>query len=221
MKFQAAFHSILASLTLSLSLISPLPLKAEAGGPNGPNNTPKPGWSLWQRWHQLQDADIEFGLSNLDLGLDRELQIQCFGEVDTPKSTQRKSETYWYRVSNDLNKIGTGQIEYGCWMGGRFEATIVNIAIKQSLAENPCFLVNSPSPEGLAIYLEPTTKSRLLRRIRNGETVEPSSVPVIVRTVENHEWIEIDSPVKGWISNGSPNGRGNLRFCQGTSRSGQ
>ena len=142
------------------------------------------------------------------------MQKQCFGEVNSPNSEQKKLQTYWYRVSEDVNKIGTGQIEYGCWLGGRFQSTITTTAIKISLESNPCFRVHTTSPEDLVIYLEPSTKSRPVGRIRNGETLKPSSVPVIVRTGENRNWIEIESPVKGWISNGSPHSRGNLAFCQ-------
>lgn len=213
MKLPNLFPSTLAISAIATLIISSLPVKANPNNPNGPTNISQQGWSLWQPWENLKDAGLEFGLSNMDLGLGMELQNQCFGEVDTPHTEKRQLETYWYRVSRDVNTIGSGEIEYGCWINGSFKATVTAIAMKISLAENPCYRVNSSAKDGLAIHSDATTKSRLIGRVSNGEIVKPTDVPVIIRTVENLNWIEIESPLKGWISNGSPDGRGNLIFC--------
>ena len=213
MKLPNLFHSTLAISAIASSIVLSLPVKANPGDPNGPNNIPQRGWTLWQPWENLKAAGLDFGLSNMDLGLGMELQNQCFGEVDTPNTEKRKLDTYWYRISREVNTIGSGEIEYGCWINGRFKSTVTAIAIKISLAENPCYRIDSSAKDGLAIHADASPNSRLVGRVRNGETVKPTDVPVIIRTVENISWIEIKSPIKGWISNGNPDSRGNLTFC--------
>jgi len=213
MRLPKLFYSTLTISAIVSLIIFSLPVTANVGDPNGTNNISQRGWSLWQPWGKLKDSGLDFGLSNMDLGLGLELQNQCFGEVDTPNTEKRKLETFWYRVSTDVNTIGSGEIEYGCWLNGSFKSTVTAIAIKISLAENPCYRVNSSAKDGVAIHADASPKSRIVGRVRNGETVKPTDVPVIIRTVENINWIEIEAPIKGWISNGSPNSQGNLTFC--------
>lgn len=213
MKSPNLFHSTLAISAIASSIVLSLPVKANPGDPNGPNNIPQRGWTLWQPWEKSKDSGLGFGISNMDLELGLDMQKQCFGEVDTPNTEKRKLETYWYRVSSDVNKIGSGQMEYGCWINGSFKSTVSTIVFKISLITNPCFRVNSSAKDGLVIHTEASNKSPIVGQVRNGETVKPTAIPVIIRTIANISWIEIESPIKGWISNGNPDSRGNLTFC--------
>lgn len=214
MKLLNRFQFTLFSLAMSYFLSVPDLVRAGAGDPNGPNNTPAPGWSVWRRWDTLDAAGLNFGLSNMDLGLGLDLQNTCFGEVDTPNTDQKKLETYWYRVSEDVNKIGSGQIEYGCWIDGRFKTTVTSEAVKLSLESNPCLRVQPSAQDGLPIHADASTQSRVIGRLKPGDTVTPTSVPLIIRNEENSAWIEIDTPTKGWVSNGNPNAQGNLTLCE-------
>ncbi|MFM7577842.1 MAG: SH3 domain-containing protein, partial [Microcystaceae cyanobacterium] len=141
--------SLLSLAVYSLVNLLPFKTQAEMGDPNGPNNQPKAGWTQWQRWDKFRDANIEFGFSNTDLGGWLDLQNMCFGEVDTPNTEKKIQETYWWRLSHDINQIGSGDIEYGCWINGAFKNQNIATAAKTSLGITPCLRVNRSVKHGL------------------------------------------------------------------------
>ena len=211
--------NILKTSLLSLSVYSlmnllPLDVKAEIGNPNGPNNQPQIGWTLWQRWDKLHDAKIDFGLSNMELGAGLELQNLCFGEVYTPNTDQKRQETYWWRLTNEVNQIGSGEIEYGCWINGQFKGTNTATAYKTSLGTVPCLRVNNSVKNGLMIREEPKTNSRHLGIVKSGKIVKSSLFPLNITAEGNLNWIEIESPRKGWIPTGKIGINENVTLCQ-------
>ncbi|HEY9671525.1 MAG TPA: hypothetical protein V6D11_08785 [Waterburya sp.] len=124
MKVQNFLPLSLFSLAIcSLLFSSPLPVKANAGDPNGADNIPKKGWTLWQRWQNLEDG-LSVGLSNGDYGVWQDTRVACGASTDDSKIL----ETYWFRVDEKLDKLiklnqeGMGTVEYGCWENGRFKA---------------------------------------------------------------------------------------------------
>ncbi len=127
MKVQNFLPLSLFSLAIcSLLLSSPLPVKADAGDPNGADNFAKKGWTLWQRWQNQEDG-LYIGIGNGDYGLlqdTQDTQVACGASTDESKIL----ETYWFRVdekldkSIQLNQEGMGTVEFGCWENGRFKA---------------------------------------------------------------------------------------------------
>ncbi len=215
MKMPNIFKASLISLTIgSLINIFPLSVQAGVGDPNGINNKPQPGWTLWQRWDKLTNANIDFGISNMELGAGLDLQNLCFGEVDTPNTEKKKQETYWWRLTNDVNQIGSGQIQYGCWINGKFKGTITATAYKTSFGDMPCLRVNDSVKNGLIIREEPKINSRRLGIVKSGEIVKGSYLPLNIMTQGNINWIEIESPQKGWILTGKTGVNENVSLCK-------
>ena len=215
MNINNIFKTGLISLTV-YSLIHFYPLKAQAdiGDPNGPDNQPQAGWTQWQRWDKLTDANIDFGLSNTALGAGLELQNLCFGEVDTPNTDKKKQETYWWRLTSDLNQIGSGQIEYGCWINNQFKGTNIEIAYSIAWGPVPCWRVNPSVKNGLIIRQEPTANSRRLGVVKSGHIAKGDFFPTMVTASDNRNWIPIESPRKGWISTGKVGVNENVSLCK-------
>ncbi|MFM7794115.1 MAG: SH3 domain-containing protein, partial [Microcystis panniformis] len=183
--------------------------------PNGSTNQPQTGWTLWQRWDKLTDANIDFGFSNMDLGAGLELQQLCFGEVDTPNAEKKQQETYWWRLDNDINQIGSGKIQYGCWINGQFKGTNTVTAYNTSLGNVPCLRVNPSVKNGLIIYEDSTTNSRPLGIVKSGQIVQGESFPLIIFTTnDNLNWVAIKSPQAGWILTGKTGINENVSLCK-------
>lgn len=213
-KYKKAFVSI---GTIFYLLLSPsLLVKADVGDPNGVNNTPETGWSLWQRWDKINNVDFEIGLSHIDLGGMMEFENACFGEVGTDNTDKKKAETYWFRVNDNIDRYGTGQVEIGCWENGQFKQTTSVTAIKNYLTWEDvyCRRVQTREGNGLVIRSQPNINSRSIRRLRNGQTVELSNVPPNITIEGNRNWVEVKTPVEGWISNGIVGSEENLKFCR-------
>ncbi|BAY21614.1 hypothetical protein NIES2100_13700 [Calothrix sp. NIES-2100] len=192
----------------TLCLLSPLAVQAKAGDPNGIRNQPEPGWSLWRPQAQAAKADFNSGFSNLELGGYLDFENAC--------QTDRKPNTkidYWFRLSNSVQRIGTGQVEYGCWSGGRFLHKYSSTAIKPSLGDVNCLRVFSQNKKSLVIREEPRANSRQLGVVANGRTVKPNGFPASIVEVNGENWIAIAYPKDGWISDGSLASGGNLRLC--------
>src|SRR3712207_8650545 len=64
------------TLFRSLQQSAPLPVKADPGDPNGADNSPKKGWTLWQRWQNLEKG-LSVGLSNGDYGAWQDTRVAC------------------------------------------------------------------------------------------------------------------------------------------------
>ncbi|MBC1198115.1 SH3 domain-containing protein [Microcystis aeruginosa BLCCF158] len=216
MRMSNIVKTSLLSLTI-YSLINFFSIKtqAEIGDPNGSTNQPQTGWTLWQRWDKLTDANIDFGFSNMDLGAGLELQQLCFGEVDTPNAEKKQQETYWWRLDNDINQIGSGNIQYGCWINGQFKGTNTVTAYNTSLGNVPCLRVNRSVKNGLIIYEDSTTNSRPLGIVKSGQIVQGESFPLIIFTTnDNLNWVAIKSPQEGWILTGKTGINENVSLCK-------
>lgn len=233
MKVGNFFKSISVCLAIGgLVLASTVPVKADAGDPNGANNTPEQGWSLWKRWENLRNEKIDFGRSNTELGAGMELEKICFGEVGTANTDKKKLQSYWYRISENVGRIGEGKIEYGCWENGRFKSTIaVNALISSATAQasstqqssstqqastagDRCRRVQTPLPnDGVAIRSEPNLKATRVGGVGNGDTLTLTTNPPTIKNVEGRNWVEVEAPVRGWVNNGGSNSLGNLKMC--------
>lgn len=105
--------------------------------PNHVNKTSPPltketGWSIWNLWVNFPFETIQVGLSSMDLGAMLDFEYSCFGEVGDENDIL-KQETYWYRISDKIEKIGTDKyikIEVGCWLNNDFKSTIIIQGIK-------------------------------------------------------------------------------------------
>lgn len=216
MKMSNIFKTSFLSLTI-YSLINLLPLKtqAEIDDLNGPNNQPQIGWTLWQRWDKLPDANIDFGFSNTDLGAGLELQNLCFGEVDTPNAKRQQQETYWWRLNNEVNQIGSGEIQYGCWINGQFKGTNTATAYNTSLGTIPCLRVNPSVKNGLIIYEDSSTNSRHLGIVKSGQVVKGELFPLMIDTTQdNRNLVAIKSPKEGLILTGKTGINENVSLCK-------
>jgi hypothetical protein len=77
-----------------------------------------------------------------------------------------------------------------------------------------CRQVLNP-PEGLVIRREPNTSSAVVGGVAQGARVTLTANPPTRRTDSaGRVWIEIESPNRGWVSNGFPNNPSNLIFCR-------
>lgn len=207
--------SLLSLAIYSLINFFSIKTQAEIGDPNGSTNQPQTGWTLWQRWDKLTDANIDFGFSNMDLGAGLELQQLCFGEVDTPNAEKKQQETHWWRLDNDINQIGSGNIQYGCWINGQFKGTNTVTAYNTSLGNVPCLRVNPSVKNGLIIYEDSTTNSRPLGIVKSGQIVQGESFPLIIFTTnDNLNWVAIKSPQAGWILTGKTGINENVSLCK-------
>jgi Bacterial SH3 domain len=189
---------------LTIALVSS-PASAATGDPNGAINRPQPGWSLWLPRSQAAQAGFNAGFSNAEYGGLLEFEGAC-------RSAGVGEAAYWVRLTNTVNRIGTGRAEYGCWQNGQFVQTYSLTAIVSNQTVN-CLTVRAISNSGLNIRAEPSTRSRILRTVRNGSRVTPSAFPAVIQFSEDRNWVEIQSPIKGWVSDDRPTSVGNLTRC--------
>jgi hypothetical protein len=207
---QIFYPGITSVLISSLLLSLPLSVSANTSNPNGSSRKPAPGWSLWRPKAEMDQADFSAGFSNIELGGYMDFENACATSSGLPPE---KIE-YWFRLSNSVNRIGTGQVEYGCWVGGRFLNTFTSTAIKTSWENVECLQVNSRTGKRLVIRSEPRENSRQLGTVSNGTKVNPGSFPASIVQTQGINWLAISSPRQGWISDGSPTSEGNLRLCR-------
>jgi len=113
----AILNLIVGSIVLFLSFN----VKAEASNPNGIENKAEPGWSLWLPKDEAKNADFDSGFSNLELGGYLEFEHSCKTSSGLPESEIK----YWFRLSNRVNRIGTGTVESGCWEARLFYILIL------------------------------------------------------------------------------------------------
>ncbi len=202
--------SIFISVFGTLFLLSPLAVVANSGVPNGIRNLPEPGWSFWRPKAEIKKADIVSGFSNLELGGYMDFENAC----NTAAGASKDEIEYWFRLSNSIDRIGTGVAETGCWFRGRLLHTQSSTAIKSSLKNVDCLRVNSQTKKPLVIRAEPRVNSRRVGVVANGKTVKLVSFPADIVAADNQNWVAIVAPVKGWVSDGSFSSQGNLRLCR-------
>lgn len=194
------------SIALLTTVLVSSPAIAAAGDPNGPSNQPQPGWSLWLPRSQAAQAGFNAGFSNSEYGGLLEFEANC-------RSAGAGEDThYWVRLTNSVARIGTGRAEYGCWQNGRFVQTYSLTAIVNNQTVN-CLMVRVSGSNRLNIRAEPSTRSLILRTVQNGSSVTPSAFPAVIRTSEGRNWVEVQAPVRGWVSDDRPTSAGNLTRC--------
>jgi hypothetical protein len=212
MKMKKLFSTSISSIiVVTIFLLSPLTVQADEGDPNGINRLPEQGWSLWKKKDQMQNADFDSGFSNMELGGYLDFETACVAATNLPNS----KIDYWYRLSNSVNRIGTGKVEFGCWLNGRFLYTFSSTAIKKSLENVNCLRVKTSTGNGLVIRAEPNDSSKQVGMIAEGGMVDPGSFPASIIEIDGQNWLAITSPQEGWISDGfTTDNRGNLTLCK-------
>jgi hypothetical protein len=69
--------------------------------------------------------------------------------------------------------------------------------------------------EGLVIRSQPSANSSRVGGVGFNERVNVTTNPATVRVgADGRNWVAVNRPVNGWVSNGFPGSRGNLAFCQ-------
>ncbi|MEW6492292.1 MAG: SH3 domain-containing protein [Cyanobacteriota bacterium] len=202
------FSRILLLGTLML-LSTPLTQAAETN-PNNPSQQPEPGWSLWRPKSEIENAGFSAGFSNSELGGFMDFENSCAETLGTSTS----ETPYWFRLSNLLNQIGTGKVEFGCWSNGQFISTFKSTAVNTELENVDCLRVNVPTGEDLRVRSEPSLTAKVIGFVRNGATVQPDSFPASIVQEDELNWVAIRSPKEGWVSNDRPDSSGNLKLCR-------
>jgi hypothetical protein len=202
------FSVFLASTVLMTTSVQ-IPGLSQALGVD-PNQVDPPGrgWGEWQPIGSARQADFNSGFSATEANGVRELQALCAGVSGQPIDAFPN----WFRLSNLLNQIGTGQVEYGCWIDGRFAYTIINTAVRSDVGNIEQLIVDVGTGNNLVVYAEPTIDASAIGLVENGEIVTPSSFPALVVQNENRNWVYLTTPFEGWILQGAIGGQSNLRL---------
>ncbi|XHX80315.1 MAG: SH3 domain-containing protein [Stenomitos frigidus ULC029] len=211
---QCSFQVLLLS-TIVFSFT--IPTQAAESNPNGLNQQSKPGWSLWRPKTEISTADFYGGASNSEFGAFLDFEQSCSEALGTPKD----ETPYWFRLSNSIDQIGTGKVEFGCWKKGALINTIVNTAFSTTLENVTCFRVRVPTGEALRIRAEPSLRAKIIGAVCNGATVEPDSFPATIIQEDQRNWVAIQAPRKGWVSNDRLETPGNLTLCKTVKGRGQ
>jgi hypothetical protein len=204
---------ILFSVFLASALLMPVstqnPGWAQARGID-PNQVDPPsrGWGEWQPIESASQASFNSGFSTTETNGMRELQALCASVAGQPIDTFPN----WFRLSALLDQIGTGQVEYGCWIDGRFAYTIINTAVRSDLGNVEQLIADVGEGNNLVVYAEPTVDASAIGLVENGEIVTPSSFPALVVQNENRNWVYLTAPFEGWILQGAIGGQSNLRL---------
>lgn len=175
--------------------------------PADPTHIKTSGWGSWQPIDQMEKANIDSGFSNMELGGYLDFQNACAQATGQPTDTFPN----WFRLSNLVNQIGTGQVEYGCWVKDQFITTFSSTAVKRDTKQPYCLQVIAKTP--INVYKQPQSTAEQIRILRSRDTVQPGTLPANVMTVDGTNWIQIQSPVEGWVMQGPPEAPGNLRLC--------
>nr|MBW4472634.1 SH3 domain-containing protein [Stenomitos rutilans HA7619-LM2] len=196
---------LLSAIALSFTL----PAQAAETNPKGLNQNPEPGWSVWRPKNEIAAAGFSSGFSNSEAGGFLDFEQACSEAIGTPKD----ETPYWFRLSNSIDQIGTGKVEFGCWKKGALINTIVNTAISTKLENVTCLRVRVPTGEDLRIRAEPSLKAKIIGAVKNGATVRPDSFPATIVQANQRNWVAILAPRQGWVSNDRSEASGNLTLC--------
>ncbi len=98
----------------------------------------KEGWSEWQSWTKFPHHQIQLGVSNSDYGGLMDMEYKCFNKVSSDND-EKKSQTYWYRISEPTEPSEYVKIEIGCWLENQFAAiSLINgLKINTSSKSDP------------------------------------------------------------------------------------
>jgi uncharacterized protein YgiM (DUF1202 family) len=91
---------------------------------------------------------------------------------------------------------------------------MTNTAVSTKLGDVNCLRVRVPTGEGLRIRAEPGLQAKVIGWVPNGSTVKPNSFPAVIIEVDNRNWIAIQAPKVGWVSNDRLTTSGNLALCR-------
>lgn len=169
---------------------------------------------MWQPIEAASQTNFNADFSDVENNRLRELQAVC-----AQSGQPIDAFPNWFRLSTLLDQIGTGQVEYGCWINGQFAYTVVNTAVRSDLGNVNRLLVDIGAGNNLAVYAEPTIDASVIGIVQHGEIVTPSSFPALVVQNENRIWIYINAPFEGWILQGIVGRSGNLRYEDDRTRS--
>ena len=156
----------------------------------------KPGWQDWQP--KSQPLPFDSGFSNLELGGYMEYELYCKEKAKEANTT----ETYWYRLNDLVEIIGTGQVEWGCKINDKFVITYGSRAILSDLEYPVCLRINSDIGNGLRVRESNNLESKLVGYLLNGTTVFTTDSPAYISTDSSgREWLEIKRQgLRGWVS---------------------
>jgi len=185
------------------------PIQAAEPNPNGLSQQPEPGWSVWRPKAEIAGADFTAGFSNIEFGGFMDFEQVCSEAFGAPKD----ETPYWFRLSRSIDQIGTGKAEFGCWKNGTFLSTVTNTAVTTKLEDVTCLRVRVPTGDDLRIRAEPSLKARITGVVRNGATVKPNSFPALIIEADRRNWVAIQAPQQGWVSNDRLETPGNLTLC--------
>ncbi len=171
----------------------------------------RPGWQAWQ---PLAPTPLPFtaGFSNSELGGYLDFEAECEARSQTANSPVN----YWYRVSDLLAQIGSGQVEYGCEVGGTIAATINQRAVQRHLPSPLCLQVQSDAGNGLNVRAEPALTAPLQRVLPNGTQIElEDPLALVVSDTTGRQWLAVPSAgTTVWVSLAAqPGAHVNLRLC--------
>lgn len=199
---------LLASLAIVILPLSESNAQALAD----PGQLVEPGWGPWRPRADIAEANFDSGFSNLELGGYLDFEALCQQATGLPND----AISYWFRLDHLVQQIGTGNVEYGCWMDDRFAHTYRLTAIDAHDTDIACLRVNSDLGNGLVVRAEPRRESSRLGVISNGRTVKPSGFPasIVSADPQGRQWLAIETPISGWVSvNASPASHINLELC--------
>jgi hypothetical protein len=143
------FPSPIQKLFIFAVTLTTISGQATETNPNGSAPIPEQGWSLWRPNSEIEKARFDAGFSHMELGGYLDFENAC----KTNTTVGNAPISYWFRLSNSVERIGTGKVEYSCWANGRMLHTFDSTAIKSSLENVNCLQVNFPT--GLVIRAEP------------------------------------------------------------------
>jgi hypothetical protein len=176
-----------------------------------PNQTEPsaPGWGPWRPNTEEQQTDYIPGASSVELSGFSDFKNACAQALKVSVD----DVPYWFRLSDLVNQIGTGRVEYGCLVEGNITTSLTITARKKSLTNVSCLIVTSSNTKGLPVYSEPKQSSKQVKLLPNSTKVNPGNFPALVIDDGGQNWVAIASPVKGWIAQGTPGSKGNLSLC--------
>ncbi|WP_421659202.1 hypothetical protein [Leptothermofonsia sp. ETS-13] len=195
-------------LLITAAVLIP-PLLASATYDPNLTEPPAPGWGPWQPSTDSEKTDYSAGFSNIELEAFLDFQTACAQSIGVPVAQL----SYWFRLSHLIDQIGTGQVEYGCLVGGNITNSLIITAVKRSLKKVTCLQVNTMDGKGLPVYREPRRTAQPIKLLPNYSKLNPGNFPALVIMADEQNWVAIASPIKGWVIQGPPGSRGNLCLC--------
>ena len=163
----------------------------------------QPGWQNWQKiTGSNEPLPYSAGFSNTELGGYLEYQDICAQAA----SAAQELFTYWYRLSDLVLAMGTGEVENKCQKGDEIVATYRSTAVLMGIDEPYCLRVNTDVGSGLRVREERSVASRQIDFLPNGAEVFSLSLPALIMTDETgRQWLAMEQrpgerQLEGWAS---------------------